>query len=74
MSKLKNFKPKSHKATKKRVKLTAGGGKNAKVRFRKNRQSHLRRLLSGERRLKHRKDNIANSTHAEITRLAKMNN
>ncbi|GAB4145104.1 MAG: hypothetical protein OHK0017_04330 [Patescibacteria group bacterium] len=48
------FKRKTHKATRKRISLTAGG----KARYRKNNQNHFNIRRTSKRRLRHKRDNI----------------
>ena len=62
------FKPKSHKATKKRVSLT-GAGKGS---FRKNNQSHFNIRRSSKRMMKHRRDNILSKADEKYAAIAKI--
>jgi ribosomal protein L35 len=62
------FKPKSHKATKKRIVITGAG----KGRFRKNNQSHFNIRRSSKRMMKHRSDNILSKADEKYLAIAKI--
>jgi ribosomal protein L35 len=62
------FKPKSHKATKKRILVTGSG----KGRFRKNNQSHFNIRRSSKRMMKHRSDNILSKADEKYLTIAKI--